>query len=166
MSGAGWIASYVALWVAVLVLAVACLVLLRRAREVEALLQGVSIPDTVRPRSAGPRRSAPLADLFDYGATDLTLLAFTKADCEICAAIDPHLGTVGDRVPGVRVEVILLGPNTKSMYEAFGVRDTPYTIAVDREGLIRGAGSVASIQDVDAVARRALAARPLGRPAT
>ena len=33
VSGSGWIASYVALWVAVLVLAVACLVLLRRARR-------------------------------------------------------------------------------------------------------------------------------------
>ena len=163
MSGPGWIASYVALWVAVLVLAVACLVLLRRAREVEALLRG-SPSDAARPRGTGGPRVAPLPDLFDYGEAEITLLAFTKVDCEICAAIEPHLGTVRDRVPGVRVEVILLGPNTKSIYEAFGVRDTPYTIAVDMDGLIRGAGSVATIADVDAVARRALAARPVERP--
>lgn len=165
MSGAGWIASYVALWAAVLTLAVACLVLLRRAREVEALLQGDRAAGAAPARSAGSPRVAPLADLFDYGATDLTLLAFTKPDCAICAAIDPHLETIGERVPGVRVEVIVLGPNTKSIYEAFRVRDTPYTIAVDADGLIRGAGSVASIEDVDAVARRALAARPVERPA-
>jgi hypothetical protein len=152
--------------VAVLVLAVACLVLLRRAREVEALLRGDSSSDAARPRVTGGQRVAPLADLFDYGATEITLLAFTKVDCEICAAIDPHLGTVGDRVPGVRVEVILLGPSTRSIYDAFGVRDTPYAIAVDMDGLIRGAGSVSSIDDVDAVARRARAARPVERPAT
>ena len=167
MSGAGWIASYVALWVAVLVLAVACLVLLRRAREVEALLRGDSPSDAARPRVTGGPRVAPLADLFDYGATDLTLLAFTKADCEICAAIEPHLGTVGDRVPGVRVEVIRArAEHHVDLRGLRGARTRPTPSPWTADGLIRAAGSVASIDDVDAVARRALAARPVERPAT
>jgi len=156
MKGGVWIASYVLLWVAVLVLAFAVVALLRQVGVLHARLH----PLGVHFGGEGPELGAvagPVAGL-DYGASAVTLLAFTAPTCEVCAELRPSLAAVQRDYRDVQVEVLDLDDRTRPSFAAFNVRSTPYLVAVDRAGVVRGRGVANSLEQVEELLHEAMEA--------
>lgn len=145
MSGV-WVVSYVALWIAVIVLGVAVVVLLREVGVLHTRLA----PMGANPAGQGPAigELAPLASPAGYGAA-LTLVAFTSPSCTACDALRPALATVAREYHEVEVLEVELGPDTAATFRAFNVADTPYVVAVDAEGMARGTGVVNTLEQVE-----------------
>lgn len=148
MSGGVWIASYVLLWMAVMVLGVAVVVLLRQVGVLHARLQ----PSGVHPAGEGPPRDAPApaTGWFDYDA-GVTLVAFTAPDCPVCAELEPSLQRLAHSEPDVAVELVRHAPDTAPVFADWSVRSTPYVVAVDRHGTVRGGGIANSREQVEAL---------------
>ena len=147
MSGSVWIATYVLLWLAVLALSLAVVVLLRQIGVLHARLH----PLGVHFAGEGPVLDEPAPGLpgTDYGRTDVTLVAFTAPTCEVCAALRPSLDALGRQYEEVSIRVIDLDDRTSPTFNAFNVRSTPYLVAVDRAGLVRGRGVANSLEQVE-----------------
>jgi thiol-disulfide isomerase/thioredoxin len=147
MSGSVWIATYVLLWLAVLALALAVVVLLRQIGVLHARLH----PLGVHFAGEGPALDEPAPGLpgTDYGRTEVTLLAFTAPTCEVCAVLRPSLAALDRQYGEVHIEVIDLDDRTSPTFTAFNVRSTPYLVAVDRTGLVRGRGVANSLEQVE-----------------
>jgi thiol-disulfide isomerase/thioredoxin len=147
VNGSVWIATYVLLWIAVLVLAVAVVALLRQIGVLHARLHPLGVHfagegpelDTVAP---------PLADA-PYGDHELTLVAFTAPTCEVCAVLRPSLDALRRTYREVRVHVLDLDDRTRPTFNAFNVRSTPYLVAVDRAGVVQGRGVANSLEQVE-----------------
>ena len=147
MTGGVWIASYVLLWVAVLVLALAVVVLLRQIGVLHARVRpmGVHFAGEGLPEGA----PAPAMDRFDFTAARLTLLAFTSPTCEVCAALLPSLRSLRRGYHDVALEVIESDAQTASVFRAYNVSATPYVIAVDADGRVRGGGVANTLEQVE-----------------
>ena len=147
MSGSVWIATYVLLWLAVLALALAVVVLLRQIGVLHARLH----PLGVHFAGEGPALDAPAPDLpgADYARTDVTLVAFTAPTCEVCATLRPSLDALDRQYEEVNIHVVDLDDRTSPTFTAFNVRSTPYLVAVDRAGLVRGRGVANSLEQVE-----------------
>jgi len=154
MSGGVWIASYVMLWIAVLVLAAAVVALLRQVGVLHARLR----PMGVHFAGEGPPRlePAPLPDEFDYQNAELTVLAFTSPSCEICARLMPGLRAVAREYGEVQLHVVNHGPNTTPVFGAFNVRSTPYVVAVARDGIVRARGVANTLEQVEVMVYESL----------
>jgi hypothetical protein len=141
-----WVVSYVALWVAVIVLGVAVVVLLREVGVLHSRLA----PMGANPAGQGPAvgEPAPLASPAGYGAP-MTLVAFTSPSCTACEVLRPALATVTRQYREVAVVEVSLGPETTPVFRAFNVADTPYVVAVDGEGIARGTGVVNTLEQVE-----------------
>ena len=142
-----WIATYVLLWVAVLVLSAAVVALLRQIGVLHARLH----PLGVHFAGEGPELDSvapPLAEA-PYGDRALTLVAFTAPTCEVCAVLRPSLDALRRSYTEVRVHVLDLDDRTRPTFDAFNVRSTPYLVAVDRTGLVRGRGVANSLEQVE-----------------
>lgn len=98
----------------------------------------------------GPALGSPAApvDGVDYGAGERTLLAFTAATCPRCGALAAALADLERDRDDVQVHVVDLAA-ARATFDAFDVRATPYVVAVDRTGLVRGHGVAASRPDLD-----------------
>ncbi|HUF32579.1 MAG TPA: thioredoxin domain-containing protein [Acidimicrobiales bacterium] len=147
MSGSVWVASYVLLWLAVLVLAVSVVALLRQIGVLHARLH----PLGVHFAGEGPEldRPAPMAAEHRYGEAGATLLAFTAPTCEVCATLRPSLDALRRQYRELAMHVIDLDDTTRPTFSAFNVQSTPYVVAVDREGIVRGRGVANSLEQVE-----------------
>lgn len=154
MSGGVWIASYVMLWVAVVVLGLAVVALLRQIGVLHARLR----PLGVHVAGEGPERlsPAPAADRFPYADAELTVLAFTSASCTICATLVPGLRALRHGYPELAVHVVEHDPSSAPVFTAFGVRSTPYLVAVDRSGVVRERGVANSLEQIEVMIAEAL----------
>lgn len=160
MSGGVWIASYVLLWLAVLVLGATCLVLLRQIGVLHTRLR----PLGVHPADEGlpPGAVAPPLPAIDFARAPLTLVAFTSPTCEICHRLVPGLDHLDAQYDDVQLVVLELTEPARPLFAAYNVRSSPYFVAVDRTGTVRGAGVANALEQVevlleDAAARARLA---------
>jgi methylamine dehydrogenase accessory protein MauD len=147
VSGSVWIATYVLLWLAVLVLAVAVVALLRQIGVLHARLH----PMGVHFGGEGPELGsvAPPVPGLSYAEAPLTLLAFTSPTCEVCKVLRPSLSAVQRSYREVQVRVLDLDDATRPSFEAFNVRSTPYVVAVGDDGTVRGRGVANSLEQVE-----------------
>ena len=155
MTGAAWIASYVALWVAVLVLSFAVVVLLRQIGVLHARIR----PAGVHPAGEGPVHGAPAPAVgwFDYDQHRLTVLVFAAASCDICQELVPSLPHLRRQYRDIAVEVIDHAPDTTGVFSAFNVSSTPYVVMVDRGGTVRAGGVANSLEQIEVEVQAALA---------
>ena len=157
MNGSVWIASYVLLWLAVLVLAAAVVALLRQIGVLHARLHplGVHFAGEGPPLDA----AAPPAAGVDYAAAPLTLVAFTSPTCEVCAELRPSLHALRRQYRDVGVHVVDLDDRTRPTFASFNVRSTPYLVAVDGDGIVRGRGVANSLEQAEELIVEALTRR-------
>jgi hypothetical protein len=154
VSGGAWIASYVLLWVAVIVLGVAVIALLRQIGVLHTRLR----PMGAHFAGEGPERlsPAPATDLFTYGAAALTLIAFTSPTCDICKSLEPGLRALDGQYRELRVEVIEHGPATLTVFNAFNVTSTPYFVTVDRTSTVQARGVANTLEQVEVLIEESL----------
>lgn len=154
MTGATWIASYVLLWAAVLVLGLAVVVLLRQIGVLHARLR----PQGVHPANEGPVQDAPApaAGRFTFDRAEVTLIAFTSPSCTLCAALLPSLHALEAQYTDVTLQVVSHGPDTVGIFRAYQVTSTPYVVAVDRKGTVRGGGVANTLEQVEVLLESAL----------
>jgi thiol-disulfide isomerase/thioredoxin len=155
VSGGAWIASYVVLWITVVILGLAVVALLRQVGVLHARLR----PLGVHFGGEGPelRTPAPEPARFGYHQRDLTLVAFTSPTCEICASLMPGLRAIEQEYAEVGLHQVDHAPATATVFAAFDVRSTPYVVAVDRRGVVRGRGIANSLEQVEELIAEALA---------
>lgn len=147
MTGPVWIVSYVLLWVAVVVLSLAVVVLLRQIGVLHARVR----PTGVHPANEGvaPATPAPFVPGVDYRGSPLTLLAFTAPGCTLCASLLPSLRALDRAEEDVHLHVVAHAADTAATFAAFNVRSTPYLVAVDGEGVVRGGGIANSLEQAE-----------------
>jgi hypothetical protein len=147
VSGGVWIASYVLLWVAVLVLSAAVVVLLRQIGVLHARIRPLGVHfagEGLEPGTPAPR-TAQLA----FEGTPLTLVAFTSPTCSICASLLPSLHAMERTYDDLTLHVVEHGEATREVFRAYNVSSTPYVIAVTADGLVRGGGVANSLEQVE-----------------
>lgn len=146
MSGSVWIATYVLLWVAVLVLSVVVVALLRQVGVLHARLR----PMGVHFAGEGPERLAPApgAASIDYSRNRITLIAFTSPTCEICKELIPSLEAIRREYHDLQYVEFEHGPDSP-MFLEFNVKSTPYMVTVDQEGVVQGRGVANSLEQVE-----------------
>jgi hypothetical protein len=154
MEGTAWVASYVVLWVLVVVLALAVVALLRQIGVLHTRLR----PLGVHFAGEGPAldEPAPPGAPVDYAAARLTVLAFTSPACELCAALLPSLRALDRQYGDLRVVVLDHGPATAPAFRAFNVSSTPYLVAVDRLGVVRARGVANSLEQAEVMVEESL----------
>lgn len=154
MDGSVWIVSYVLLWLAVLGLSVLVVALLRQVGVLHARLQ----PLGVHPAGEGPDEGelAPPLPAIDYGEAAATLVTFTSPTCTVCEELAPSLRALEEQYGDVRLVEVSMGADTSPVFSAFAVRSTPYLVAVDREGVVRGKGVANSLEQAEELVEEAL----------
>ena len=150
MHGSVWVASYVVLWLAVLVLGVAVVALLRQLGVLHARLA----PMGTHFAGEGPDLDshAPTVGLA-YDRAALTVLAFTSPTCTVCRELRPSLEALRRQYRELQVHVVDLEPTTQPVFDAFLVRSTPYIVTVDRGGIVRGRGVANTLEQVEELVR-------------
>ena len=154
MSGSVWIASYVLLWAAVVGLSVLVVALLRQVGVLHARLQ----PLGVHPAGEGPEEGEPAPPLpaIDYAASSATLITFTSPTCAVCEQLAPSLRALESQYRDLRLVEIAMDAETSPVFRAFSVRSTPYLVAVDRGGVVRGKGVANSLEQAELLVEEAL----------
>jgi thiol-disulfide isomerase/thioredoxin len=148
MSGP-WLVSYMALWIAVAVLGLAIVAL---ARQIGVLHARIA-PMGTHFAGEGPELGtvAPAVGL-DWGASPLTLVAFTSPTCTICRELRPAFDAL-DKDPAIRVHTVDLDDRTRAVFDAFNVRSTPYLVSVDRSGSVLGRGVANTLEQIEELVR-------------
>lgn len=146
MNGSIWIATYVLLWLAVIVLSVVVVALLRQVGVLHARMR----PMGVHFAGEGPERleAAPGAASIDYSRNALTLIAFTSPTCEICKELIPSLDAIRREYTDMQYIQYEHGPDSP-MFLEFNVRSTPYMVTVDNNGIVQGRGVANSLEQVE-----------------
>lgn len=146
MEGTIWIVSYVLLWIAVVVLGLTVIALLRQI----GVLHTRVAPMGVHFAGEGPDREtpAPDADVFDYSTSPYTLVAFTSPTCELCATLVPQLRHMASTYHELELRTISSATHEPT-FAAFGVRSTPYLVAVDRAGIVKSRGVANTLDQVE-----------------
>lgn len=150
MRGAAWIASYVALWCAVLVLVVAVIALLRQVGVLHARLAPMGTHFAGEGPDVGSK--APAVGL-RYDATAMSVVAFTSPTCTVCHELRPSLDALRRQYREVQVHVVDMSEITQPVFDAFLVRSTPYIVTVDRDGVVRGRGVANTLEQVEELVR-------------
>jgi thioredoxin-like negative regulator of GroEL len=76
----------------------------------------------------------------------------------VCHELFPSLRALEQQYRDVRVVEVSLGAGADApVFAAFGVRSTPYVVAVDGGGVVRGAGVANSLEQVEVMLEGALA---------
>ncbi len=153
MTGEVWIASYVVLWLTVLVLGVVVVALLRQIGVLHARLRPLGVH--FAGEGLEPGTPAPVIEGHDYRTAPLTVVVFTAPDCQICAHLVPSLEALRRSYRDVALRVLLHSPETTETFRAFGVLSTPYVVAVDRDGVVRGRGVANSLEQVEMLVEEA-----------
>lgn len=152
MNGTAWVVSYVALWLLVVVLAVAVVALLRQIGVLHARLA----PLGTHFAGEGPELDEPAPAVgLDYAAVPLTVLVFTSPTCVVCRELGPSVEAMRRQYRELRVEVVDLGRDRggQPVFDAFNVRSTPYVVTVDRQGVVRGRGVANSLEQIEVLVR-------------
>lgn len=147
MTGGVWIASYVLLWAAVLVLSVAVVVLLRQIGVLHARIRPLGVHfagEGLEPGTPAPRTSS-----LEFGGSEVTLVTFTSPTCSICASLVPSLRALEREYADVALHLVEHGDETREVFRAYNVSSTPYVIAVGDDGLVRGGGVANSLEQVE-----------------
>lgn len=145
MTGTFWIVSYIALWIAVIGLSVAVVALLRQI----GLLHLRVAPMGVHFAGEGPTLDDPAPNIGRTWRSDgVTLVAFTSATCELCADLHPGLVRLADAEGDLDL-VTLDGHADASAFASFSVRSTPYVVAIDADGIVRGRGVANTLDQVE-----------------
>jgi thiol-disulfide isomerase/thioredoxin len=162
MNGSVWIASYVLLWIAVVVLGFSVVALLRQV----GVLHLRVAPMGVHFAGEGPEldQPAPEIDLTTYDQADVTLLAFTSPSCEICESLKPDLARLDRAYDEVRLRIVD-HDRSPGTFTNFKVRSTPYLVAIDRDGLVRSRGVANTIDQVEEMLAEVLAGPPTANTA-
>jgi len=147
VQGGVWIVSYVLLWLAVLVLGLTTVALLRQVGVLHTRLRPVGAHFA----GEGPERlaPAPASDVFDYGRSGLTLVAFVSPACQVCAALLPSLRALDHQYADLAVHVVDHAPATAALFRSFNVSSTPYMVTVDNRGIVRVRGVANSLEQVE-----------------
>ncbi len=145
MTGTFWIVSYIALWIAVVVLSVSVVALLRQI----GLLHLRVAPMGVNFAGEGPPLDEPAPHIGRSWREDgLTLVAFTSATCELCADLHPGLVRLASAERDLDL-VTLDGHRDASAFASFSVRSTPYVVAIDADGVVRSRGVANTLDQVE-----------------
>lgn len=146
MTGGAWVASYVILWVAVVVLAFAVVVLLRQIGVLHARIA----PMGVHFGGEGLPQGAPAPEVGTLAfSNELTLVTFTSPTCEVCAALVPSLRSLERSYRQVDLAVVSHGDDTAAVFRAYNVSQTPYVVAVGADGRVRGGGVANTLEQVE-----------------
>ena len=150
MHGSVWLASYLMLWLAVVVLGFAVVALLRQVGVLHARLA----PMGTHFAGEGPDLDslAPTVGLA-YDRAVLTVVAFTSPSCTVCRELRPSLDALRRQYRELQVHNVDLDPQTQPVFDAFGVRSTPYIVTVDRSGIVRGRGVANTLEQVEELVR-------------
>lgn len=153
MTGGVWIASYVLLWVAVVILGLSVAVLLRQI----GVLHTRVAPMGVHFAGEGPDKDLPAPDVrtFDYATSDLTLMAFTSPTCELCEQLLPGLHRIESSYDEVALRTVSSEADSQ-VFSRFKVRSTPYLVAIDREGIVRSRGVANTLDQAEEMLAEAL----------
>lgn len=137
MSGSAWIVSYVLLWIAVIALGTTVIALLRQI----GILHTRVAPMGVHFAGEGPELDAAAPDkaAYDYNSSETTLVAFVSDTCEICARLHPGLERLARAEAALTLRT-MDADTDQAAFAAFKVRSTPYLVAVDTDGMVRGRG--------------------------
>lgn len=146
MSGGVWIASYVLLWMAVLLLGMTCVVLLRQIGVLHARIRPLGVHFAGEGLEAGTPAPRTATMTFD---APLTLVAFTSSTCTICASLVPSLHSLAREYADVSLHVVEHADDTREIFRAYNVSSTPYVVAVDDQGLVRGGGVANALEQVE-----------------
>jgi thiol-disulfide isomerase/thioredoxin len=146
MTGGVWIASYVLLWAAVLLLGVTCVVLLRQIGVLHARVRPLGVHFAGEGLEVGT--PAPRTAELTF-ADPLTLVVFTSPTCTICASLVPSIRALEREYRDVGLRVVEHGDATREVFRAYNVSSTPYVIAVDDDGLVRGGGVANALEQVE-----------------
>lgn len=146
-----WLVAFLALWLVVAVLAVAMVALLR---QIGVLHQRLA-PMGVHFASEGPVLDAPAPGVgIDWSVSALTVLLFTSPTCVLCRELKPSLDAFRRQYRELRVQTVDLDAEA-AVFDAMAVRSTPYVVAVDRDGVVRGRGVANSLEQIEELVREA-----------
>jgi methylamine dehydrogenase accessory protein MauD len=176
-----WTASYIALWLLVIVL---CLLLLSLARQVGTLHLRLGPRGALELDEEGPPlgEAVPPAETSDRDGHPVTiggpgapqLLLFVSPECPICREVAPSLpvvARVGALTPYLisdseeptaaheyaslgRGSPVIPGPDIARTYRVPG---TPYALILDRLGVVRAKGTVNNLEQMEGLVDTALA---------
>lgn len=146
-----WLVAFLTLWLVVAVLAVAMFALLR---QIGVLHQRLA-PMGVHFASEGPVLDAPAPGVgIDWSVSTLTVLLFTSPTCVLCRELKPSLDAFRRQYRELRVQTVDLDAEA-AVFDAMAVRSTPYVVAVDRDGVVRGRGVANSLEQIEELVREA-----------
>ena len=146
-----WLVAFLMLWLVVAVLAVAMVALLR---QIGVLHQRLA-PMGVHFASEGPVLDAPAPWVgIDWSVSALTVLLFTSPTCVLCRELKPSLDAFRRQYRELRVQTVDLDAEA-AVFDAMAVRSTPYVVAVDRDGVVRGRGVANSLEQIEELVREA-----------
>lgn len=150
MNGSLWVASYIALWGLVIVLAIAVVALLRQIGVLHARVS----PMGTHFAGEGPDllSRAPAVGV-DYSTSVLTVFAFTSPTCTVCHELRPSLAAFRRQYRELQLQIVDMSDHTQSVFDAFSVRSTPYVVVVDREGTVRGRGVANTMEQIEELVR-------------
>lgn len=160
MSGGVWVVSYVLLWAAVIVLSLAVVVLLRQIGVLHARVRPMGV--NAAGEGLEPGEAAPAVPAAPFSVSELTLVAFTAPTCQVCAALLPSLHALARDYRDVTVAVVDYDEPTAGLFRAYRVASTPFVVAVDRTGRVRGGGVANSMEQVEVLVAGALAGTEVG----
>ena len=155
MTGGVWVATYVLLWVTVVVLAVVVVALLRQVGVLHARLRPLGVHQAGEGLDRGD--VAPPLPAVSYAGQAVTLVAFTSPTCTICRTLVPALEALDRQYAEVRLVELPLDDATRPSFAAFNVRSTPYVMAVGRDGIVLGGGVANSLEQVEVLVEEAVA---------
>lgn len=176
-----WAASYVVLWVVVVML---CLVVVALARQIGTLHLRLGPRGALEMDDEGPPlgEPAPTTEVTDMSGVTRRIgsrgqvLMFVSPGCTICAQVMPGIGAVASQAG---LEPVIVSDTdeaeTRSQFQAkrapapvvpgitfierFAVPGTPYIVVTDDRGVVRGKGTVNNLEQleglVDTARRRA-----------
>ncbi len=146
-----WRVAFITLWVVVGVLAFALLALLR---QIGVLHQRLA-PMGTHFASEGPELDSPAPNVgVDWSVSVLTVLLFTSPTCVLCRELKPSLDAFRRQYRELRVQTVDLDSEA-AVFDAMAVRSTPYVVAVDRRGVVRGRGVANSLEQIEELVREA-----------
>ena len=188
-----WTASYIVLWLLVVVL---CFVVVALARQIGTLHLRLGPRGALEMDDEGPplQEAPPPADVVDLDERRVTvggpgraqLLLFVSPGCHLCEAVLPSLGAVSEAAqmdPLVvadadaheartsyghkRLQAPVIPSN--KLTQAYRVPGTPYAVILDELGVVRAKGAINNLEQMEGLvdtARRRIAESTLERQAS
>ena len=183
-----WTASYIVLWLLVLVL---CFVVVALARQIGTLHLRLGPRGALEMDEEGPplQEAPPPADAIDIDQRPVSiggpgrpqLLLFVSPGCHLCEAVLPSLGAAADA--GNMTPLVIADADAREARSAYGngrlrapvvpghelaqayrVPGTPYVVILDELGIVRAKGAINNLEQmeglVDTARRRITESRP------